>query len=60
MEASPLGCNCGRGANGKKLVFIATDKKGQQKTFKTEIEARAYLARNGGGAVMKRELTGVA
>lgn len=51
-----MGCGCGRGANGKKQEFVVTDKKGQQHTFKTEIEARAYLARSGGGALTKREL----
>lgn len=39
-------------------MFVATNKTGEQKTFRTEIEARAYLARSGGGAVSRKELTG--
>jgi len=53
---SLMGCGCGRGSNGKQQVYIATDKMGQQHTFKTQIEARAYLARNGGGALTVKEL----
>ena len=51
-------CNCGKGKSGKPIAYIATNKIGEQKTFKTEIEARAYLARSGGGALTKKELTG--
>lgn len=50
-----MGCGCGKGSKASQS-YVATDKKGQQHTFKTEIEARAYLARNGGGAVTVKEL----
>lgn len=50
-----MGCNCGKGKKNN-VQYIATDKLGQQHTFKTEIEARAYIARNGGGAVTVKQL----
>jgi hypothetical protein len=53
-----MGCGCGKGGNAKKYSYIATDKQGVQHTFRSEIEARAYIARNGGGAISKKELTG--
>ena len=41
----------------KKSEYLTTDAKGQQRVFRTKIEAQAYIARNGGkGSVQEREL----
>lgn len=46
-----MGCGCGGAGNQKKLEFVATFINGTSKTYRTEIEARAAVARAGGGTV---------
>ena len=50
-----IACACGKGKDGKTYQYIVTDQYGQQKTFGTEIEARAYAGRTK-GAMQTREL----
>jgi hypothetical protein len=42
-------CNCGKTAQAK-VNFVYTSPRGEQKTYKSEVEARAAQIRNGGGS----------
>jgi hypothetical protein len=43
-----MGCNCGSNNNSTQQ-YVYTDPKGVQRTYRTEIEARAAQIRAGGG-----------
>lgn len=43
-----MGCNCG-GKGGSK-TYVYTDPNGNQKTYNSEVEAKAAQIRNGGGS----------
>lgn len=45
-----MGCNCGGKAQSG-LLFEARSNTGGTQTFKTNVEARLFLAKNGGGTV---------
>ncbi len=45
-----MGCNCG-GSKNSKQQFLYTSPKGENKVYKTEVEARAAQIRNGGGRI---------
>ena len=45
-------CGCGGGA-ASKSEFVYTTTKGVQKTYKTEIEAKAAQIRHGGGGAIR-------
>ena len=46
-------CNC-QGNKTRPLVFVYTSPTGEQKIYKTEVEARAAVIRNSGGRVDTR------
>lgn len=50
-----MGCNCGKA--GKKNVVYDYIYRGEKKTYKTEVEARAAQIRNGGGTIHARSAT---
>lgn len=54
-----MGCNCGGGATASPSTeYIFTHPEtGQQYTFRTLIEAKAYAARQGGGSVREVQKT---
>ena len=45
-----MGCNCG-GTKTAPTKFLYTSPKGENKVYKTEVEARAAQIRNGGGRI---------
>lgn len=44
-----MGCNCGGSAAAKNVNHVFTDSSGVQRTYRTEIEAKAAQIRSGGG-----------
>lgn len=46
---------CGCTQNGVKQTFIYTDPNGVQKSYRTEIEAKAAQVRTGGGGSIRAE-----
>lgn len=46
-------CGCQGNQNQAKKQWVYVDAKGQQRTFRTEIEARAAQVRAGGGGTIK-------
>lgn len=44
---SPIGCNCGA-KNKARSTYVATFKDGTTRTYNSEIEAKAAVARQGG------------
>lgn len=48
-----MGCGCGKGASAAKVEYVVVTPTGEQKTYRTEIEARAAVTRLGGGAIQK-------
>ena len=49
-----MGCNCGKSTNKKVLYEYTFHAKGIVKTYRTEVEARAAVIRNGGGTITTR------
>lgn len=47
-----MACNCGN--KGKASTLWVYQYKGEQKVYKTEVEARAAQIRNGGGTITTR------
>jgi hypothetical protein len=41
-------CNCGGGAGGKKVTYVATFSDGSSKSYASEIEAKVAVRKNGG------------
>ena len=48
-----MGCNCGGSA--AKNVYVYTDGSGRQRTYNTEIEAKAAQVRSGGVGSIRTE-----
>jgi len=48
-----VGCGCGKGSATASFNFVVVAPNGEQKTYQTEIEARAAVTRLGGGAIQK-------
>lgn len=51
-----MGCNCGKPKTQQEFVYQF---RGTMKIYKTEVEARAAVIRNGGGTVTPRAKTHV-
>lgn len=49
-----MGCNCGKAAKKNTVWDYTFQAKGINKTYKTEVEARAAVIRNGGGIINAR------
>lgn len=49
-----MGCNCG-GQQKVPVKYVYTNEKGQQITYRTEIEAKAAQIRAGGGGSIRVE-----
>lgn len=44
-----MGCGCGANQNGQTYTYVYTSPTGSTTTYRSEIEARAAIIRNGGG-----------
>lgn len=44
-----MGCNCG--GTKAEQTYVYTSPNGEQKSYKTEVEAQAAKIRNGGGTI---------
>lgn len=47
----PCACNSGANSKGNQTSYVVTLPTGDQKTYSSEIEAKAAVARAGGGTV---------
>jgi len=46
-----MGCNCGGAKTVSNTRWVYTSPSGQQKVYKTEVEAKAAKIRGGGGTI---------